>query len=104
MLTEPLELLEFEDGKKVELRIDHGWFDQALIHPARAPGGIVEPALRLFVLPGTKAFEPYYWDVTSKRLMAMLRPYLSRPDLKELTFVVTPAGSAPNTHYTLEVT
>lgn len=103
MLEAPMELLEIPDGETQELRITHGKFDQCLIHPERNPRGEVVDCLRVWVVSGTKQFEPFYYDITSKRLMAMLRPQLERSDLSERTFRVTAHGEKPHKYFSLEV-
>lgn len=103
MLSDPAELLEIEDGQTVELRVQRGEFDQLFIKPERNKNGEVVPALRLHVVPGSKQFDPQYWDITSKRLMAQLRPILSAPGVERKTIRVTAHGRKPDKHFTVEV-
>lgn len=103
MLEKPIELLEIPDGETRELRIVEGRMDQAVIKPDRAPGGVVVDCLRVWTVEGTKEHHPPYWDITAARLYSQLIPHLSRPDLKDKTFVVTAHGAAPNKYFSLEV-
>ena len=102
-LPGPYEIFELTDGQTVELRID-GWAQgEVTIYPHHKPTGKVINALRVHVPEDRKAFFPYYWDITSKFLVAQMLPWLQRADYKEKLYVITKHGVAPKARFTLEV-
>ena len=103
MLTEPNEILEFNDGETKELRIISWQNDEMVVRPARAPRGEVVKAMRLHVSKETKDHSPYYWDTTAKTLIHQLLPHLEAGNYHEKTFVITAHGTGPQKRFSLEV-
>lgn len=99
----PYEIFELTDGETRELRIT-GWSQgNVTIYPAHKPTGKVINALRVMVPEDSKDFFPYYWDITSKMLVAQMVPYLEQAGYQDKVFVVTKYGVAPKARFTLEV-
>jgi len=102
-LAGPYEIFELVDGETRELRIT-GWEQgEVTIYPRHKPGGKVINALRVHVPQDTKDFFPFYWDITSKMLVAQMLPYLEQADYSHKVFVITKHGVAPKARFTLEV-
>ena len=57
--------------------------------------------LRLYVTPEDKPAGPHYWDVTARRLVALLGPVLPVISGTSTRLVVTVTGQAPATEYQL---
>jgi len=99
----PYEIFELTDGETRQLRINNWQRGNVTIYPAHKPTGKVINALRVHVPPETKSFFPYYWDITSKMLVAQMLPYLQVPGYQDKVFVITKYGVAPKARFTLEV-
>jgi len=102
-IASPYELLELQDGQSVSFHVQAWEEGQATIRPAHAPAGKVIPILRVSVSEREKPAFPHYWDITSARLVAQLRPHLGRGDLKSLLFTVTAHGFQTKKSFTLDI-
>ena len=102
-LPGPYEILELNDGQTLELQIKSYSTGSVTIYPAHAPGGKVIAALRLHVSKRYKPYFPWYWDVTSKFLVAQLLGYLEAGDFQNKRFVITKHGTAPKARFELQV-
>jgi len=102
-LAGPYEIFELTDGETRELRITGWQTGNVTIYPPHKPTGKVVTALRVLVPPMTKAFFPYYWDITGKTLVAQLLPYLEQPGYKDKVFTITKHGIAPKARFSMEV-
>ena len=103
MLAEPMELLDLEDQDTLVFRVLRWEEEEAIIKPAHAPQGKVVSVLRLHVSAETKPIFPQYWDVTSKRARALLKPWLERGDFSGKLFKLKKLGVKPTAHFMLEV-
>ena len=105
MLPEPAEILDLADGATITLMIISWEEGKLLIHP-KYPGAPEEQiinVLRLHLKPGIKTTVPYYWDVTSKTLIAGMKPYLTKPGFDKLKYTITAHGVRPTKRFTLTV-
>ncbi len=103
MLSEPMEILELEDGSSFPLRIIRWEKEETIIRPKHALGGKAVPVLRVHVRPEDKASSPFYWDITGKGAVALLMPYLQQPGFEKRTFILSALGVAPKKRFSLEV-
>lgn len=101
-VTEPFELLEMRDGEVREFHIDAWGEGTTIIKPTWAPEGKEIPVLRIWVAPNERPIGLPYWDITSKTLIAQLKPYLQRDDFRGLVYKITAFGEAPRKRFTLE--
>ncbi len=104
MLAEPMELLELNDGETLTFRVTRWEKEEAIIKPAHAPQGKVVTVLRIHVPIADKPIFPQYWDVTSKRAIAQIVPWLEKPGFERKTFKLKKLGEKPTAHFVLEVT
>ncbi len=103
MLSEPMELLELNDGETLTFRVTRWEEEEAIIKPAHAPQGKVVNVLRIHVPIEQKPIFPQYWDITSKRARAQLKPWLEKPGFQNKTFRLKKLGEKPTAHFMLEV-
>jgi len=61
---------------KFRFRVLRWEMGEMQIHPRDEPLGKTVPSLRLHIPAGDQPAGPPYWDITSKRLIAMLLPLL----------------------------
>jgi len=96
-LRPPFEILELADGESVTIRVREWELGRMVIVP-RWPGAPPEKevvGLRMHLFPGYKAYFPYYYDVTARRLVAQLVTILTRPDFRDYEITITKRGVAP---------
>jgi len=103
-LQGPYELLELADRQSAVLRVISWEQGSIVIHPKYegAPAEKEVEALRVHLAAGAKAYPPYYWDITSKTLIAQLLPLLLERGFEHYEYVVTAFGVAPRKRFTLE--
>lgn len=101
-VTEPFELLEMRDLEMREFHIDAWAEGTTIIKPAWAPEGKEIPVLRIWVAPAEQPIGLAYWDITSKTLIAQLKPYLQREGFRGLVYKITAFGEAPRKRFTVE--
>ena len=104
-LPDPSDILDLADGQSITLKItswEEGW---TVIHPKYpgAPESQRINVLRVHVPPPYKETVPDYWDITATRLIAGMKPYLTRPGFETLTFTITKHGIRPTARFTLKV-
>jgi len=102
-LPGPYEIFELADGETRQLKVTRYETGRVTIYPAHKPTGKVIQALRVYVPEDTKEHYPYYWDITSKTLVAQLLPQLEAGRFESKVFIVTKHGVAPKARFTLEV-
>ena len=102
-LAEPYELLDLPDGGVAVLHITSYNLGKATIRPDDGSGPKEVPVLRVYVPKGDKPFYPDYWDITSKRLIAQLMPYLVGGVTGKREFKITKTGKKPTAYFALEV-
>jgi hypothetical protein len=98
-----MELLELNDGETLTFRVVQWQKEEAIIKPAHAPQGKVVPVLRVHVPIEDKPIFPQYWDITSKRAIAQIQPWLEKPGFQTKTFKLKKLGEKPTAHFMLEV-
>jgi len=100
-LGRPYEIYEWRDGETQEFTILRWEVGDLEIHPrdGRPPKSI--DVLRIHVPVGEKEHPPYYWDLTSSRLVYMLKPMLPPGGVGPYKVKVTAIGSAPRTHFSV---
>ena len=103
MLPGPYEILDLEDGQSVTLDITSWEEGDVVIHPYRAPEGIVVTALRVHVTPESKKTVPYYWDITAKTLIAGLKPLLIAGKHLDNYIKITKVGERPRARFMVEL-
>ena len=104
MLSEPMELLDLEDGKKLTFRVLRFEQGETAIKTQDVPAGKVVGALRIHVPRELKPVGMPYYDITSKTLQAQLLPFLQDPGQKGRTFTITAHGIRPRKRFELAVT
>lgn len=102
-LESPFEYLDLAAGESLRFRVVAWELGESFIRPRDAPDGKTVPTLRVHVRPQDKPSFPPYYDFTSARAIAQLRPQLQRPDVAGLTFRVTAAGFGLKRTYTVDV-
>lgn len=102
-LEGPYEIFELVHNETRELQITNWQLGEVTIYPAHKPAGKTINALRVWVPEETKDNFPYYWDITSKTLVAQMLPQLKQPGYKDKKFVITKFGVAPKARFSLEV-
>jgi len=105
MLPPPYEILELADGQSVTVRIIDWVLGKVTITP-RFPGAPpmkVVHCLRISIDPAYKKYAPFYYDITSKRLIALLIPHLIKPDYTQLEFTITARGVMPKKWFEVEI-
>lgn len=103
MLDGPQEFLELADGETKTLRITRFEVGETIIKTPQAPQGKAIDVVRVHVLAAEKEHAPYYWDISSKRLMALILPKLQAGGYQEKTFVIKASGVKPAKWFDLEV-
>jgi len=101
-VEEPFELLELYDGQVFTFQVVRWEEGRTTIYPPFAPGGKEIPVLRVYVNPEAQPVGLEYWDITSKTLIAQLRPYLVRPEYRQLEFTIRAYGEKPKKRFTVE--
>ncbi len=100
-LAKPHEIYEWGDGETREFTILRWELGETTIHPHYQPEGKLIEVMRIHVPPEEKPEFPHYWDMTSGRLVAQLKPMLQPPWTGPQKFKVTAIGSAPRTHFSV---
>jgi hypothetical protein len=125
LLPEPMELLDLEHGNSIQLRIDRYDMGTTDIHPTNvtrrhvrlymnqqsltappAPGTPITVRIPVLRVYGQRLDEPSpqtYWDISSKRLIADLRPRLYAMGGNPLVVKLTAEGYKPTKRYSVEV-
>ena len=100
-LERPYEIYEWRDGETREFTIERWEVGELEIHPrdGRPPKSI--EIIRVHVPPEEKETYPHYWDLTSSRLVAQLKPMLPPGGVGPYKIKVTAIGSAPQTHFSV---
>lgn len=101
-LARPYELLELRDGQSVEFGVVKVERGATTIYPAHEPEGKTVDVIRVHVPQSDKSHFPYYYDLTSARLVAQMGEELNRPDLPRLRFKITAQGIPPKLYYRVE--
>lgn len=102
-LPGPYEIFELRDGETRGLEIKSYSRGLVTIYPAHRPTGKVIEALRVHVPKEYKDYFPWYWDITSKFLVAQMMPFLEAGGLGNKLFVITKHGVAPKARFELQV-
>lgn len=104
-LDGPYEFWDMESGDSREIQITH-WIEGKIEISPRyqgAPRSKIVEAMRLHLTPESKPHVPLYWDLTSKLLIAALRPHLQGPDFRDKSFTVTKFGTGRSSRFGLIV-
>lgn len=102
-LPGPYEILELGDGESLTVRVERWESGEVTIYPPHARQGKVIQALRIHVGPDQKQFFPYWWDLTSKTLVAQLLPMLEAGTVGTRPVTITKHGVAPRARFTVAV-
>jgi len=102
-LPEPYELLDLPDGGAAVFHVITWTLGKATISPLAGTGPKEVPILRVHVPKSDKALFPDYWDISSKRLIAQLMPYLVGGVPGRREFRVQKTGRKPTAYFALEV-
>jgi len=104
-LNPPFEILELQHCESITIRVLRWQLGKIDIRPryAYAPPIKTIHALRLFTEEKYKKYPPYYYDITSKRLIAALMPFLQRPDYDLYEVTIHAVGSAPRKYFEIEI-
>lgn len=100
-LSQPHEIYEWTDGETREFTILRHEDGLLTIHPrdGREPKEI--EVLRIHVPETEKESYPYYWDMTSQRLVHQLRNMLPPTLIGPFKVKVTAIGRPPRTHFSV---
>jgi len=101
IIAPPHEILDLGDGESVEFRVTKWEQGIGLIFPDRAPYGVITDILRVHVPEEDKEFVPYFWDITSRTLIAGFKPILEAPDWRRAKFRITKIGIPPHARFRL---
>jgi len=104
VLPGPYEILELLNGETIFIKPIAKEYGKVIIRP-RWPGAPPEKevlALRVFVDPETKPFFPYYFDLTSRRLVALLGPIIDRIIGEGVWLRITKRGTAPKAWFEVQ--
>lgn len=103
VVTEPFEFWDQDPGETRVFRVEKWEEGQTDIVPRNIPNARPKriQVLRLHLPLGIKPTLPYYWDITSKTLIAGLLPVLRRPDYGDYEFTVTKFGTPPRARFSL---
>lgn len=99
----PFEMLELQHQESVTFRVREWEEAQTTITTRDAPNGKVIDVIRVEVPKEDKPVFPHYWDITSARLVAQIRPHLQAPGYDRKRFTITAYGVAPKKNFTLDV-
>ena len=102
-LPGPYEIFELTDGEQRTLTITNYVTGDVVIKPAWLPAGKTITALRVYVPKELKPLAPYYFDITSKTLIAQLLPFLQAGNYQGKKFTITKSGVAPKARFALQV-
>lgn len=93
------------DGESITLKVQRWEEGSVVIHPVYKPNLPSQTinALRLHLQEGVKDTVPYYWDLTAKRLIAGLLPYLRKSGFQDKEFTITARGFRPTKRFSLTV-
>ena len=100
-LEPPYEILELVPGKPVKMRVLDWKMGQMTIVPRYpgAPPTKTVVAIRIFTDPASKPTFPYYWDITSSRLVYQLAPMLAQGLHEKMALEITRDAPGPRAHY-----
>lgn len=102
-LARPYEIYEWGDGETREFTIERWEEGELEIHPRDGRPSKEIKVLRVHVPEEEKPTFPHYWDLTSSRLVAQLRPILRTRKYGRTRIKVTAIGRAPRTHYSVSL-
>src|SRR5688572_30639572 len=102
-IVPPVELLDLPPEGELVTRVLSWEQGSTLIHPARAPGGVEVPVLRMHVPQEDKRTAPAYWDVTATTLVPSLVAQLPAVAGKGRWIRIRKFGVAPRARFALEV-
>ena len=104
-LPPPYEILELNHCESITIRVVRWTLGKIDIRPryAYAPPIKTIHCLRLYVDPKYKQYPPYWYDVTSKRLMSALLPILHRTDFDLYEITIHAVGTAPKKWYEVKL-
>lgn len=100
-LPRPYEIYEWKDGQTEEFTIIRWEEGELEIHPRDGRPSKHITVLRAHVPPEEKEHEPYWWDLTSARLVHQLLGMLPPGGMGPMKVRITAIGSAPRTHFSV---
>ena len=100
-LPRPYEIYEWRDGQTEEWTVTSWEEGELEIVPRDGRPPKMITVLRIHVPPEEKEHPPYYWDLTSARLVFQLLGILPPGGIGGLKIRVTAIGSAPRTHFSV---
>lgn len=100
-LARPYEIYEWRDGETREFTIQRWEEGELEIHPRDGRPPKMITVLRVHVPEEEKEAFPFYWDLTSSRLVVQLLSILRVYRGRETRVKVTAIGRAPRTHYSV---
>jgi len=102
-LEEPREILDLQDGGKLQTRILRHELGITKILPRGATEEKEIEALRIHVPKEDKQHYPYWWDISSKTLKHQLLPLLPEIEKNGRRVTITKYGVAPAARFKVEV-
>lgn len=100
-LEKPYEIYEWEDGRTEEWSVLDWEVGELTIQLRTREGTKDITVLRIHLDPEQKPEFPHYWDLTSARLVAQLKPILGARGLGPAHVSITAIGRAPRTHFSV---
>ncbi len=101
-LPRPLNALELADGESKTFTVLRWEVGEEVITPPHAPQGKRITVLRVHVRPDDVVHFPPYYDLTSARLVANLKPQLEHVGLLSARWTITAHGFPPKKYFTVE--
>lgn len=101
-LPQPYDVLDLVDGEELLTRVTGSAEGDVDIRTAAGVQKVVQ-ALRLIVPPEDKPTVPYYWDLTSKLLLAHMRPLLPDAIAHGLYIKIHKYGEKPIARFSFAV-
>lgn len=103
MINSPYELLDMADQEQKEFRVES--FEKGTMRIESGQRGYTKeiPVLRVRVPMMDKLQFPFYWDITSKTLIAQLEPFLAAGQPGKSIYRIKKFGVAPAARFSLEV-
>ena len=104
VIEEPMEFMELRDRETVEFHVERYEVGEIDIVPryAGAPATKRIRCLRAHVPAADKPRFPHYWDITSKRVIAQLRPVLDLIVRDKMLVRITASGVRPAKWFQVE--
>ncbi len=105
LIPGPYEIMELAPDQEISLHVVSFLLGEQMIVPtyAGAPPTKMVPDLRVFLVPGTKATGPAYYDLTAGTLVHQVQAILSATDRRPVDLKIRKVGVAPKARYQVTI-